>query len=166
MTDHYAHRREAVGVGSRAWRVAGVVMSALLMLATAACRGEQSFPGALPGQDTDVSSAEAFHHYGIKAPPSTRNLRYSAMSTDDTYPLVAIFAVDCEEVPAFVSQSSVRQVSYSSVDTSDVEIFAERYGWGPPGTADSWYVRNFAKYETINVLVHQADGTCTVYLTA
>jgi hypothetical protein len=165
MTDHYAHRSEAVGGRSRAWRVAGMVMSALLMLATAACQGK-SFPGALPGQDTDVSSAEAFHYYGIKAPPSMRNLRYSAMSTDDTYPLVAIFTVNCEEVSTFVSQSSLRQVSYRSVDTSGVEIFAERFGWGPPGTADSWYVRHFARYQTINVLVHQADGTCTVYLDA
>jgi hypothetical protein len=69
----------------------------------------KSFPGALPGLNTDVSSAEAFHYYGIKAPPSMRGLRYAAASKDDTYPLVAISTVNCEEA-TFVSQSSLRHV--------------------------------------------------------
>jgi hypothetical protein len=56
-------------------------------------------------------------------------------------------------------------MSSRSFDTSSVNVFAKRYGWGPPGTGDSWYVRDFAEYQMINVLVHQADGTCTVYLT-
>lgn len=111
-----------------------------------------------------MSSAEAFHHYGIKAPPSMRNLRYSAMSTDDTTALVAIFTVSCEEVSPFLSQSALRQVPCPSFDTSDVKIFAERYGWGPPGAVvlvrlylrgftgslDSGYIQRIPKHPDPN----------------
>ena len=163
MSDWSPPRRETTGRRSRAWRSAGTVMAALLVLATAACQGEhKSFPGALQGQDTDVSATEAFDHYGIKTPPSMRGLRYSALSSDDTYPLVAFFAVDCGDVPGFASRSSLRRVSYANSDTSDVDIFAKRYGWVRPTSDDSWYRRDFARYQTIEALVHQAAGTCTV----
>jgi hypothetical protein len=142
-------------------------MAAMLLLATAACQSQhKSFPGALQGQDTDVSATEAFDHYGIKTPPSVRSLRYSALSSDDTYPLVALFAVDCGDVPAFVSRSSLRRVSYARSDTSDVDVFAKRYGWVSPTSGDSWYERDFGRYQMIEALVHQAAGKCTVYLTA
>lgn len=125
-----------------------------------------TFPGAIPGGHSDVSSDEAFLHYGIKAPPSLRDLRYSARSKDDTYPVVAVFSADCAEVPAFVSGSSLRQVSSTDFSTGDVDVFAKGHGWVPSTTGDSWYVREFARYQVIQVLVHQAAGRCTVYLTA
>ncbi|MFF3518163.1 hypothetical protein [Streptomyces sp. NPDC002573] len=121
MSDWNA-RRQAAGGRSQARRSAGIAMTVLLVLATAARQEEhKSLPGALQGQDTDVSATEAFHHYGINTPPSMRNLRYSALSSDDTYPLVAVFCADCRDVPGFTSRNALRPVSYANTDTSDVD---------------------------------------------
>ena len=51
------------------------------------------FPGEIPGERTDVSAGQAFHYYGISTPASTKGLRYSALSSDDTYPVVALFSI-------------------------------------------------------------------------
>ncbi|MFF3916416.1 hypothetical protein ACFYZB_23590 [Streptomyces sp. NPDC001852] len=165
MSDWNARR--TAGERSLARRSAGVAMTALVVLAAAACQGQhKSFPGALQGQDTDVSAAEVFHHHGVKTPPSMRNLRYSALSSDDTYPLVAFFSADCGDVPGFTARSSLRRVSYAHTDTSDVDVFAKRFGWARPAPGDSWYKSDSGQDQTVEALVHQAAGKCTVYLTA
>jgi hypothetical protein len=79
---------------------------------------------------------------------------------------VAIFAAACPDVPAFVSRSSLRRVDDLDPRGDDVNIFAKRNGWTASTGEDTYYVREFAKYQTIEVLVHQTAGTCTVYLTA
>lgn len=146
-----------------------VAISILLPLTLAACGGgskPKHFPGAIPGRGTNVSISEAFRYYGLKKTPPMHHLRYVADSSDDTYPLGAVFTTQCQKLPVFISASRLRKVSERNGPTTDVEVWAEEYGWSGPSSADKYYARKFDKYQTIVVLVHKNAGNCKVYVTS
>jgi hypothetical protein len=143
------------------------VAAACLVLAVAACDGQpRNFPGALD-QQTDTTVDKAFAHYGLALPAAAKNMRYSAWSGDDMYPVTAIFRIDCQEVPDFVSRSHLAPVA-SDMDLEgagvDLDHVARQYGWVASKGKNNWYERKFATYQTIDTLIQQVAGTCTVYV--
>lgn len=146
-------------------------MVALLMLfltafSAASCdEAPKRFSHAFPGSNTNVSAPQALEDFRITVPREAEVVGYYATSTDDEYPMAAVFRMPCASVSGFVSENALRSTSSADGGMAAVEVFAGEHGWSKvKDNADVRYFRSDSMSNYAGLIVHRVGARCTVYL--